>query len=113
MFLSKQCETVKISIYVTGDESVIRKWLQHYVMRGLCVTLSKTEYIYTYGNEDGWVVGLINYPRYPSDYDSLLLLANEIAVGVMEETATGSSTIVTDKETIFISRRPQDHTQEK
>jgi hypothetical protein len=32
---------------------------------GLCVTVSDTQYIYTNGNEDGVVVGLINYPRFP------------------------------------------------
>ena len=32
----------------------------------LCVTVTETHYIYVDGAEPGAVIGLINYPRYPS-----------------------------------------------
>lgn len=32
----------------------------------LCVTLTETEFIYKDGGEPGFIVGLINYPRFPS-----------------------------------------------
>lgn len=32
---------------------------------GLCVTVTPTKYIYTKGNEQGAIIGLIQYPRFP------------------------------------------------
>jgi hypothetical protein len=43
------------------------------------VTVTPTKYIYKNGNEDGVMIGLINYPRFPSDADTILLRA--IAIG--------------------------------
>lgn len=34
---------------------------------GLCVTVTETKFIYTHGNERGVIIGLINYPRFPSE----------------------------------------------
>lgn len=33
-------------------------------MVGLCVTVTPTKYIYTNGNENGAIIGLIQYPRF-------------------------------------------------
>jgi hypothetical protein len=33
---------------------------------GLGVTFTSTRFIYVYGDEAGFIVGLINYPRFPS-----------------------------------------------
>lgn len=34
---------------------------------GLCVTITPTTYVYKGGEEPGIAVGMINYPRFPSD----------------------------------------------
>lgn len=34
---------------------------------GLCVTVTETKFIYTNGSEPGAIIGLINYPRFPTD----------------------------------------------
>jgi hypothetical protein len=52
---------------------------------GLCVTITPTKFIYTRddvssdGYEDGCEIGLINYPRFPSDPSSILKDAIQIA----------------------------------
>ena len=46
---------------------------------GLCVTVTRTEYVYTKGIEDGIIVGLINYPRFPSTYDKIRKHALKLA----------------------------------
>jgi hypothetical protein len=33
---------------------------------GLCVSVTPTRFVYTNGGEPGLIVGLINYPRFPS-----------------------------------------------
>jgi Fe-S-cluster-containing hydrogenase component 2 len=34
---------------------------------GLCVTVTPTTFVYTLGSEPGVIVGLMNYPRFPSE----------------------------------------------
>jgi hypothetical protein len=50
--------------------------------KGLCVSVTKTTYIYTQGNEPGVIVGLINYPRFPTTaskmFDMVMELSNEL-----------------------------------
>lgn len=46
---------------------------------GLCVTVSPTRFIYSDGYEDGCVVGIINYPRFPSTAEKITELAIKLA----------------------------------
>ena len=71
----KTVTTVWAKVYVAVGPKGFRdshKWMEpirEYVDEvGLCVTVTKTEYVYTNGIEDGIIVGLINYPRFPSSY---------------------------------------------
>jgi len=113
MFLEMKVDTIRVDIYVTGDEPTIRTWLQRYVLRGLCVTVRHTSYIYTHGSESGFVIGLINYPRYSLPYSVLIEHARNIAEGLINATGMGSATIVADKESIFVTRRKQDNINEE
>ena len=51
---------------------------------GWCVTVTRTEFIYKDGNEPGVIVGIINYPRFPSDHDIL----RERIVGLAKQLLT-------------------------
>lgn len=95
----KTVPTYTATIYVGTREQytpeirsidMARNWLHNYVnLVGLCVTLSPIEYIYTGkkqsdasitdARESGFVVGLINYPRFPSTPEALREKALEIA----------------------------------
>lgn len=45
----------------------VREICQNYVDEaGLGVTVTKTDFVYTGGREPGVIIGLINYPRFPS-----------------------------------------------
>lgn len=46
---------------------------------GLCVTVTPTKYIYKNGEEDGIIIGLINYPRFPSTPFGIETTSLEIA----------------------------------
>lgn len=34
---------------------------------GFCVSITPTKYIYSFGSEKGFVIGIIAYPRFPKD----------------------------------------------
>lgn len=54
-------------------------------MRKLCVTVTPTRFIYVDGYEDGVVVGLINYPRFPSEKQRMIYDSWEIADQLKEQ----------------------------
>lgn len=63
----------------------VHQLIQDYVDSvGLCVTVTPTEYIYKNGNERGVIVGLINYPRFPSEPNIILTHATTIAKMLMK-----------------------------
>jgi hypothetical protein len=39
---------------------------------GLCVTVTPTNFVYKNGREPGVIVGLINYPRFPSEPSEII-----------------------------------------
>lgn len=51
---------------------------------GLCITVTPTNFVYTDGKENGCLIGLINYPRFPSSnekiYTTALVLASKLLV---------------------------------
>jgi hypothetical protein len=85
----KSLETITAKIFLglregysekvhTMDE--VKDFLQEYVNRvGLCVTVTPTTFIYKDGREEGAVIGLINYPRFPTTKKKLKQTAEEIA----------------------------------
>ena len=71
---------------VTNEECPIQKiedYIQFHCDKiGECVTITPTRFIYTKGNENGVVIGYINYPRFPKDKqvieDNAVALAKEL-----------------------------------
>ena len=107
--LVKHAKSFPVSIYIAGSYSKALKILQEYCDDvGYCVTLSTTFYVYKGGKEAGVKVGLINYPRFPSDPVNIIAKAIEIAeklrVGLKQE----SFSIETPHDTIWYSYRKED-----
>jgi hypothetical protein len=69
---------------------------------GLGVTVTDTQFVYTGGQEPGVIVGLINYPRFPSDRETVLKHALALAVKLMLGLGQLRCTVVTDHETFCI-----------
>ena len=71
---------------------------------GLCVTVTETTFIYTKGSEPGLIIGLINYPRYPSTpaqtQDKAILLARKL----MEAFNQQRMSIVMPDKTIMLEK---------
>ena len=106
---SKSAITHVIKIYIAGDKNLARQVLQEYVLKGMCVSISDEEYIYTFGNESGIVVNLINYPRFPKSGQELLTEAYQLAKHLIERLHQGSCTVVDySGESYFLSRREDD-----
>lgn len=74
--MRKSVSTYTATVYVglknrdsgrVHDIGEVERICQAYCDRlGLCVTITPTTYYYTNGREPGCIIGLINYPRFPS-----------------------------------------------
>ena len=75
---------------------------------GLCINVWESKYIYTMGEETGYVVKLINYPRFPKDDAEILHHAFTLANLLLDNTYQGSYTVLTPNQTYFVSKREGD-----
>ena len=69
---------------------------------GLCVTITSTKYIYTDGNETGFVIGLIAYPRFPKEPEEILKNAFELGKILMSELRQYRITITTPEKSYML-----------
>ena len=105
----KSAPTHQATIFLAGPIEVAKQVVRAYCKEiGLCVTIEPTTYIYTLGEEQGYRVGLINYPRFPRTGEEIHDAAVELGKILLEATHQGSFTVVSDVGTEFFSIRPQD-----
>lgn len=107
-FTSKSCRSYTVDVFVSGDYSAIKLEVSKFVLRGLCVSVSPVDYLYTMGIEAGARVTLLNYPRYEVNPDEVLSLAVLLGERVTRCTCQGSYLVVAPEETFFYSRRASD-----
>lgn len=101
--------TYWIRIYIAGNVADAERICRDYCARvGYCVTVTPTRYVYRFGAEDGVVVGLINYPRFPASPVDIQGHAEALAHALMEGLHQGSYTIETPENTVWYSRRGED-----
>ena len=100
--------TYTIRLYLSGPVEVAKQIIRADVLaEGLCVTVEPTLFVYSGGEEAGYVVGLLNYPRFPSEPERLRDRADRLARLLMEGTHQWSALIVTPTETVWLTTRPE------
>ena len=98
--------TYTIRIYLSGPIETAKQIIREYAKSNpICVTIDPTTYIYVGGEEVGYVVGLLNYPRFPTTPEKLFAQAMELAVLLRDRTFQSSALIVTPEQTHWISDR--------
>lgn len=98
--------TYIIKIYLSGDIGIIKQECRRFCKEiGLCVTINKTLFIYTGGEEYGVEIGLINYPRFPDTPEKIRAKAIELASRCRDATHQHSYLVVDAKETVYNTTR--------
>ena len=93
---------------MAGDFAQAKQVCREYCYSvGLCVTIEPVDYIYTGGEESGFRIGLINYPRFPSTEESLSDRASSLADILLTRLCQHSYSIVGPRETVWFSRREE------
>jgi hypothetical protein len=96
--------TYQIKIYLSGSIEVAKQIIREYVLeRPMCVTIEPTTYIYTGGEEVGYVVGMLNYPRFPIPSNELAVRASILAEMLIKKTFQRSALIVRPETTTWLN----------
>lgn len=86
--------------------SEVHEHCQEYVDAvGLCVTVTPTTFVYRDGSEPGAIVGLINYPRFPSDAHVIRHHARTLAQKLKDAFNQNRVTIVSSDLTEMIGNK--------
>ncbi len=103
---TKTESTYSVKIYQSGDIEVAKQIIRKNVFEhGLCVTIEPVLFIYTGGEEQGFIVGLINYPRFPDNPENIWNRAIELAYQLLDDTYQHSSLIMDNLKTMWITKR--------
>ena len=101
-------QTYTVRLYLSGPIEVAKQAIRADTLRaGLCVTIEPTTYIYTGGEEAGYVVGLLNYPRFPCEPQALEDLARDLMHKLLTATHQHSALMVTPERSEWITVREQ------
>lgn len=93
-------------IFISGPIHEIEQEIRRVCLEvGLCVTVEAVKFIYTGGEESGAVVGLINYPRFPSKEVEIADKARDLAMRLLVATCQHSVLIMTPNTTEWITKR--------
>lgn len=102
--------TYTVRLYMAGDIEDAKRWLRREVYPpndGLCVTIEPTTFIYTGGQESGFVVGFVNYPRFSGAPETIFDRAVSIAERMVPALAQWSALVVATDRTEWIHQRPE------
>lgn len=108
--LTKSVPTYAVRLYMAGEISEAKRALRRECYppnEGLCVTIEPTTFIYTGGEEAGFVVGFVNYPRFPSEPQELWSRAKGIALRLVPELCQWSALLVAPDRSEWINCRPE------
>lgn len=102
--------TYTVRLYMAGDIERAKQLLRaecYPPNEGLCVTVEPTTFIYTGGEESGFVVGFVNYPRFPTKPQELVRRATGIAGRLITGLCQWSALLVCPDETVWLNARPE------
>jgi hypothetical protein len=99
--------TFVCEIFIAGNMHDIERECAHFCQDvGLCVSIEPTKFVYTGGREDGAVVRLVNYPRFPSQPAAIRDTARRLSERLLGACCQGSVLIVDHESTEWVTRRP-------
>lgn len=100
-------DTYKVSIHMAGDIGTAYRVIREYCyLVGACFTVTPTKFIYTGGEEDGFIIGLVNYPRFPKHHVEIDEAAKIIAARLLVACNQRTCLLVGTMETVWLSSNP-------
>lgn len=95
-------KTHQSTIYIAGDLPMIKATCRAFCLKGECVTVTPTDFVYLGAMEHGAAIGFINYPPFETTQEQQKANAKELAECLMAACSQRSCTIVSDDETEYL-----------
>lgn len=89
---------------ILSIEKVYRTCQEYVDEDGWCVTITPTKFIYKNGYEPGAIIGIIDYPRFPSHHQNLKNRTVELAKRLLVKLEQLRISIVFPDETIMLEK---------
>jgi hypothetical protein len=108
---TEECKTYWARIYGCGDMADVKRACRSAAQIGEegepqnCVNIHASDYIYKGGEESGFVVELINYPRFPSSQREIFQAAERLSKSILDYTYQHSILIMTPDKTVWFTKR--------
>lgn len=100
--LANVSKTFYATIHIAGDVSVAEQFSREYTfVKGWCVQITPTTYVYTGGKEDGMTIRVICYPRFPRPDDEILQEVSDFAAVLANKLCQMSYTIESSTNTYY------------
>lgn len=107
--IAKHAPTFWVKIWMAGNYPKAEDICREYCTRGMCVSICPMNYIYTGGEESGFCVTLINYPRFPAaSFIDIKDKAHELALLLIDGLYQQSYTLEDPVDTLLFSKRSED-----
>lgn len=105
--IMKSAPTYNVDIHMAGDVAAAALFIQRYAIDdGMCVSIMPQSFVYTGGREEGFRIGFINYPRYPTVHlPHIKDAAYRLALALLDHLGQHSFCIVDPVDTFWYSRR--------
>lgn len=98
-----------VSLFIAGDyDKAVKSTREYCEQFPWCFTVTKTRYVYKGGEEDGVIIGLINYPRIPWPTSVIMLHAIELGKKLITDLNQQSFSVQNENHTTWYSWRPED-----
>jgi hypothetical protein len=108
--MNRTVESYPVSIFIAGDPNEAADCCRAYCDEvGYCVTVSQALYVFRGGEEEGVVIGLINYGRFPAEPEAIFQHAYRLGERLCAELKQESYTIQATDKTLWVSHRPADN----
>lgn len=97
------------SLFIAGDYDQAVKSAREYCDEiSWCFTVTKTMYVYKGGQEEGVIIGLINYPRFPNSPSTIDSHAMALGLKLIKDLNQQSFSIQNSYHTCYVSFRQAD-----
>lgn len=107
---SKIEQTYWAKIYIAGDYDKARDICRQYCQKvGLAVNVIANSYIYTGGEENGVIVEILNYPRFPATWDDINEKAYDLGIELRQGLCQDSFMLVTPQDTLWVTSRTEQY----
>jgi hypothetical protein len=102
--------TFTVRLYMAGDIDDARRYLRRWCYppnEGYRFSIESSTFIYTGGEESGFAINFVNYPRFPETPEQIKAKAIDVAKGLLRECCQWTALLVTPAETIWITAKPE------